>query len=366
MVAARLRRAESAAPPPHPLNYPPRMGLRGGEGPCRPHPHPPGETLCRPLPRGHRRSPGRPAGLPALPPRHRGARWGPAPPAARELPQRCPLSLKDSPHPRHVAAVPRSPLPPAAPRPPPAAPPARLGPARPRSAVQMLKVPAAPGHGPARPACSRRASRGTGCPRAVASILKVRVCPAAVPCRAVPTSPRQGRLSPRDRFAPTAAASCNWGAGTAGAACAFLLHSPSISIFIIFFTESHTSCTGCSLCSKAKKAPQNPPPTLPQTPPGTPLLRFRPLLLFLPACNPAPIFYLQFIPPVPRSSSGESLAAPMNTQGSPGRFSMWEKINRSSPRDLQQPNTPPRLYIRVFKFPRYFPFCIRELPRKEI
>lgn len=49
-----------------PLNYPPRTGCagEGGRVPLFPR----GEPLCLPLPRGRRRSPGRPTGHPTLPP----------------------------------------------------------------------------------------------------------------------------------------------------------------------------------------------------------------------------------------------------------------------------------------------------------
>lgn len=57
------KRSPSASP----LNYPPRTGLSGGGG-RRVPPFFPGEPLCLPLPRGRRRSSGRPTGHPTLPP----------------------------------------------------------------------------------------------------------------------------------------------------------------------------------------------------------------------------------------------------------------------------------------------------------
>lgn len=229
---------------------------------------------------------------------------------------------------QRAEAAPKPPLARAAPTGPPP-------PSQPRTAVQMLKGPETARSGPtrlgmarpstARPGMVRHGTARHG-PPAGHRLSPARVPgpgkgvpPVAVPGCAVP--------SPTDRPSPEP----GWprqpqrgarGAQRAGIGRGHRGPLPSVSTFPLVFTESHTFCTACSLCCKAQKAlPKNPQSPHTPIPPGTPLLRFRPLL-FLPAFNLAPNFYLRFTPPMPRSGSGESLAAPMNTQGSPDRFSM--------------------------------------------
>lgn len=197
MVAGRLRRAESAAPLPHPFNYPPRMGLSGGEGLCVSPPSSPRRLSAAHSLGAAAAHLGTPLGISLCPQSGRGEP-GAGPVLQPGSPARLCLRSFEfiSPHPPRL----QPPLAlrfPAAPWPFCSAP--RPGTARPgpaRTAVQMLNVPVAPWARLGPPEAVGQ-SLGIGYPRAATVAPVVGVPSTAGPSRAVPPAPRSQAAAPR-------------------------------------------------------------------------------------------------------------------------------------------------------------------------